>query len=94
MGKKIYIDYMYDAEKDGPSDGSWKHPFKSTGEYFESTEPKDGDFKFKDLSPVKKPDVSFNWSRLAVWAIILTIAWTLVYVIADALYQATKNFWP
>ncbi len=92
--RKIYIDYTYDAGKYGPSDGSWKHPFKGTDEYFESIDPEDGDFKFKDLSPVKKSGVSFNWSSLVVWVIIIAIAWVLVYIISDALYEAIKHFWP
>lgn len=92
---KYYIDYDYDEEKDGPSDGSIFRPFTTSMDAQEAAE-KDGvdDFIFVELEPdnsgVKWLGL-LNLTGCAAWSLVLLIGGGVLYFIIVTLVEFFRD---
>ncbi len=92
---KYYIDFDYDKEKDGPSNGSRYHPFKTATQATEEAEKLCvDDFILIDIDEDNSGSKWFRFLNLegcAVWSLILLIGGSILYFIIITLVEFFRN---
>ncbi len=85
---KYYIDYDYDEEKYGPSDGSIFRPFTTSMDAQEAVE-KAGvdDFIFVELDPDDSVSKWLDLTGCAAWSLIFLIGGGVLYFIIVTLVE-------